>query len=207
MFDAIQVVASGYFLPDEVLCGQTTSGLNVLTEEQGCRSPVTVLNDNIDCTCVNTTQGDRQLQVVLNFSKPTTGHQISLEVILKHGDDCHSPTWIWFVESTYQNGNIMAECAIAAKDHWAVFSRCVITCVCRGSCDYLYFKYNQIQFHKNQVQDQLCEIRLAQRNWTPHRLGVSNWKKGNPLISGNIKCICISANLQNLNVWDTLTFM
>ena len=162
MFDAVRVETSGYYLPEEVISRKDPNSLNALQKEQGCRFPVTAVNDNIDCTCVNITQGDMHLQAVLNFSLQTMGHRLSVEVILKQVDDCRSPVWNWFVESKCQEGNI-AECAIVAVDRWSVFSRCVVTCVCWASCDYLYFKYNQPQY-QTQYEEQLCEIRLL-HNW------------------------------------------
>ena len=162
MFDAVQVVTSGYYPPEEVISRQDTTSLNALQTEQGCRFPVTVVNDNNDCTCVNITQDEMNLQAVFNFSLPTMGHRLSVEVILKHADDCRSPVWAWFVESKCQEGDF-TECSIAAVDRWSVFSSCVVTCVCWASCDYLYFKYNQPQY-QNQCTEQLCEIRLLLNN-------------------------------------------
>ena len=153
------VETSGYYLPGEIISTTSSTGCHELEGTLLCEFYQTLINDNKDATCVNTTIDDRLLQVVFYFRHVSPGHQMSVEVVMKNVDGCSSPAWTWFVGSECRK-NGYKECSLKQIEEHAGFIRCIVTCPCWGSCHYLHFVYNLIPWSRRSV-GQLCEVGLV----------------------------------------------
>ena len=114
------------------------------------------------------------LQSVFMFPNSSTGREISVEVVAKNVDDCSSISWTWFVESRCIPGSFI-ECqnrvAASGVYMYGIYSNCILTCVCKPTCDYLYLKYTHVP-GQNHSEQQLCEIKLLYGNVEPEDSGL-----------------------------------
>ena len=152
------VEASGYYPPGEISCMTAAAGYHELEETHVCGFYQTLINDNIDATCVNTTIGDRLLQVMFNFRHVNISHQVSVEVVMKNVEDYSSFAWTWFVQSECHM-EVYRECDSKRLQNNTEFARYIVTCQCWESCHYLHVVYNPLPW-QGRSKGQLCEVWL-----------------------------------------------
>ena len=165
LFTGTEIQAAEYLGPGDVIDRTQLVSLSLFAG----------LVDRNTSTCVPVELGEqRWLQSVFMFPNSSMGREISIEVVTKNVDDCSSISWTWFVESLCIP-RIFIECQIHAPASdvyiYGTYSNCILTCVCKPTCDYLYLKYTHVPC-LNQSEQQLCEVKLLYGDVEPEDSGL-----------------------------------
>ena len=121
----------------------------------------TVLADRKNETCLNVEQGQNLwLQAVIMVTNSSACPRMSVEVVHKDVEDCSSVSWNWFVESRCLPGNFL-ECHKSQLNQELNHSRCIVSCKCNPTCDYVYLKYTPAMY-KEQSEEKICDVYLLE---------------------------------------------
>ena len=151
----------GYYWPHTTVSTGMASHFYTSNDTEKCGVPRTFLNDGVNTTCKYSNEMDKQLQAVFFSPLKTADQRMTVEVILKNVEDCSSPAWTWYVESDCQLG-AYTQCDRSNVERGTEYTRCLITCMCIGPCDFLYLKYDRLPW-QDQAREQLCELRFIKK--------------------------------------------
>ena len=149
-FTVTDIRAGGYLLPFTCINSTYTSTGRALTN----------LTDWENTTCVNVKQNHNDwLQAVFQFPNSSSNPDISVEVVVRNAKDCSSVNWNWFVESACVPKSFH-ECQTSTVGQQLHYSRCVVSCHCNPTCDYLHLKYTPVMYG-DQSGEHLCDVYLV----------------------------------------------
>ena len=151
LFSVTDIQAAAYLEPSRVIDQTLMPVENYFTKLTDRR--------NSSCLYMNLNRS-RWLQAIFKFHESVIDHEIDVEIVGKNSDDCAAVSWTWFAESSCIPGSFM-ECQklILESNNDGDYSRCIATCACRPTCDYVYLKYMHVP-SGDQSELQLCDVYL-----------------------------------------------